>query len=110
VCLLHIAVVFRDKASGLSLRYTTLTPPKLAPADGNGILVRIGGAGAEVRMDFLGTGFLVSSDGRIISNHHVIEPWWRDESIAELFKQAPGLEPIVAGMTAYFPESLAAFL
>jgi S1-C subfamily serine protease/CheY-like chemotaxis protein len=103
VCLLHIAVVFRDKASGLTLRYTTLTPPKLAQADGNSIPVQIGGAGAEVRRDVLGTGFLVSSDGRIITNHHVIEPWWKDESIAALLKQVPGLEPIVTGMTAYFP-------
>jgi DNA-binding response OmpR family regulator/S1-C subfamily serine protease len=103
VCLLHIAVVFRDEVSGLALRYTTSTPPELAPADGNGIPVRIGGAGAEVHMDVLGTGFLVSSDGRIITNHHVIEPWWKDERIAELLEQAPGLEPIVAAMTAYFP-------
>ncbi len=103
VCLLHIAVVFRDKVSGLTLRYTTLTPPKLAPADGNGIPVRIGGAGAEVRMDVLGTGFLVSSDGRIITNHHVVEPWWKDERITELLEQVPGLEPSVAATTAYFP-------
>jgi S1-C subfamily serine protease/CheY-like chemotaxis protein len=103
VCLLHIAVIFRDKVSGLTLRYTTLTPPKSAQAGVNGIPVRIGGAGAEVRMDVFGTGFLVSSDGRIITNHHVVEPWWEDESITELLKQAPGLEPIVAGMTAYFP-------
>ena len=103
VCLLHISVVFRDKVSGSTLRYTTLTPPKSAPADGNDIPVRIGGAGAEVRMDVLGTGFLVSSDGRIITNHHVIEPWWKDESITELLEQVPGLDPIVAAMTAYFP-------
>ena len=103
VCLLHVAVVFRDKVSGLTLRYTTLTPPKLAPADGNRIPVRIGGAGAEVRTDVFGTGFLVSSDGRIITNHHVVEPWWDNETISELLEQAPGLDPIVASMTAYFP-------
>jgi S1-C subfamily serine protease/DNA-binding NarL/FixJ family response regulator len=103
VCLLHIAVVFRDKVSGLTLHYTTSTPPKSAPADGNGIPVRIGGAGDEVRMDVLGTGFLVSSDGRIITNHHVVEPWWKDKRVAELLEQAPGLEPMVAVMNAYFP-------
>ena len=54
-------------------------------------------------MDVLGTRFLVSSDGRILSNHHVIEPWWKDESVTELLHQAPGLEPIIAAMTAYFP-------
>jgi S1-C subfamily serine protease/CheY-like chemotaxis protein len=104
VCLLHVAVGFRDKVSGLSLRYTTLTPPSSPPTDGSDdVRIQIGGLGAEVRMDVFGTGFLVSPDGRIVTNHHVVEPWWDNQQIEELLKQAPNLEPIVAEMTAYFP-------
>ena len=104
VCLLHVAVGFRDKASGLTLRYTTLTPPSSPITDKSAeVQVQIGGLGAEVRMDGFGTGFLVSPDGRIVTNHHVVEPWWKNNEIGELLKQAPDIEPTIADMTAYFP-------
>ena len=102
VCLLHVTVAFRDKVSGLTLRYTTLSPPT-SQAEAGDVPVQIGGLGAEVRMDAFGTGFLVSSDGRIVTNHHVVEPWWKNDNIGELLQKAPNLEPIVAGMNAYFP-------
>jgi len=102
VCLLHVVVGFRDKGSGLVLRYTTLNPGALADANSEP-QVQLGGIGPEVRMDAFGTGFLASSDGRIVTNHHVVEPWWKNDEIAELLKQAPDLEPTVAEMSAYFP-------
>ncbi len=103
VCLLHVVVGFRDKRSGLTLRYTTMTAGG-SPVSANGkTQVQLGGIGPEVRMDAFGTGFLASADGRIVTNHHVVEPWWKNDEIAELLKLAVELEPMVAEMTAYFP-------
>jgi DNA-binding response OmpR family regulator len=102
VCLLHVVVGFRDKGSGLILRYTTMNPGSSAQGNGEA-QVQLGGIGPEVRMDAFGTGFLVSADGRIVTNHHVVEPWWKNDEIGELLKQADQLEPFVAEMTAYFP-------
>lgn len=104
VCLLHVVVGFRDKGSGLVLRYTTLSQAGSPLANANGeAQVQLGGIGPEVRMDAFGTGFLASADGRIVTNHHVVEPWWKNDDIAELLKQAPDLQPTVVEMTAYFP-------
>ena len=104
VCLLHVVVGFRDKGSGLVLRYTTLSQAGSPLANANGeAQVQLGGIGPEVRMDAFGTGFLASADGRIVTNHHVVEPWWKNDDIAELLKQAPDIEPKVVEMTAYFP-------
>jgi DNA-binding response OmpR family regulator/S1-C subfamily serine protease len=103
VCLLHVVAGFRDKRSGLILRYTTMSPPSSPLANGNGAQVQLGGIGLEVRMDAFGTGFLASADGRIVTNHHVVDPWWKNDDIAELLKQAVELEPMVVEMTAYFP-------
>ena len=104
VCLLHVVVGFRDKGSGLILRYTTMTSNGSPLADANGqTQVQLGGIGPEVHMDAFGTGFLVSADGRIVTNHHVVEPWWKNDDIAELLKQAVDLEPRIVETTAYFP-------
>jgi DNA-binding response OmpR family regulator len=104
VCLLHVVVGFRDKGSGLILRYTTMTASGSPLENASGeTQVQLGGIGPEVRMDAFGTGFLASADGRIVTNHHVVEPWWKNDDIAELLKQAVDLEPRVVEMTAYFP-------
>lgn len=104
VCLLHVIVGFRDKGSGLILRYASMNPSAASSGNPNGdVQVQLGGIGPEVRMDVFGTGFLVSDDGRIVTNHHVVEPWWNNEEIGELLKQAAELEPRVVDMTAYFP-------
>ena len=104
VCLLHVAVGFRKKGSPLILRYAGLTPAGSPVVNANGeTQVQLGGFGPEVRMDSFGTGFLASSEGRIVTNHHVVEPWWKNDDIAELLQQASDLEPIVISMTAYFP-------
>jgi S1-C subfamily serine protease len=67
----------------------------------NNPLVSLTGSGPEVHLDVFGTGFLVSDAGRILTNHHVAEPWWQNDDLKEMLDQ--GVEPVIAEMTAYFP-------
>lgn len=101
VCLLHVSVAFNEKDSGRRLRYGGMgsdgTP--LKDSDGNPVYTTEG-RGPEVRSDFFGTGFIVG-EGKILTNHHVVQPWWQNDELAGAIQQ--GLEPVMAEMTAYFP-------
>ena len=101
VGLLHVSVAFNDKTSGRRLRYGGMDNDgsPLKDSDGNPVYTTEG-RGPEVRGDFFGTGFIVG-DGKILTNHHVVQPWWENQELAGAIKQ--GLEPVIAEMTAYFP-------
>lgn len=101
VGLLHVSVAFNEKSSGRRIRYGGMDSDgsPLKDSDGNPVYTTEG-RGPEVRADFFGTGFIVG-DGRILTNHHVVQPWWQNEELAQATKQ--GLEPVIAEMTAYFP-------
>jgi DNA-binding response OmpR family regulator/S1-C subfamily serine protease len=102
VCLLHVSVAFRDRNSGRLLRYGGITPAGEPLKDGDGnIVYSLDGRAPEVRQDFFGTGFIVG-DGKILTNHHVAQPWWKNDEMEEALKQ--GLQPEIAEMAAYFPE------
>jgi serine protease Do len=95
-------LAFREHNSGSRLRYAGLTASgEPATDDHNNPLVSLTGNGPEVRLDIFGTGFLVSDTGRILTNHHVAEPWWENDEMKEMLDQ--GVEPVIAEMTAYFP-------
>ena len=101
VCLLHVTVVFNVKETGRRLRYGGIgsdgTP--LKDSDGN-VVYTTEGRAPEVHADFFGTGF-IAGDGKILTNHHVAQPWWQNEELGGATKQ--GLEPAIGEMTAYFP-------
>jgi DNA-binding response OmpR family regulator/S1-C subfamily serine protease len=103
VCLLHVSVAFNEKESGRRVRYGGIdsdgTP--LKDSDGNPVFT-LEGRGPEVRADFFGTGFIVG-EGKILTNHHVVQPWWQNDELAGAFQQ--GLEPVIAEMMAYFPSA-----
>jgi serine protease Do len=102
VCLLHVSVAFVDRTSRRSLRYGAIdrNGEPLKDSDGK-IVYTLEGRAPEVRADFFGTGFIVD-DGRILTNHHVAQPWWHNDELADAEKQ--GLQPVIGSMTAYFPE------
>lgn len=106
IALLHVVVAFRHQASGRRLRYAGLNPQgdPITDSEGNAIL-DLEGRGPEVRADFFGTAFLVAADGRLLSNRHVIEPWWKNEELRSAAAQ--GFDTVIAEITAYFPDSTA---
>jgi DNA-binding response OmpR family regulator/S1-C subfamily serine protease len=105
VCLLHVSVSFVDRASGRPLRYGAINPDgePFHDSDGNPVYT-LEGRAPEVRADFFGTGF-IAGDGRILTNHHVAQPWWKNDELAAVFSQ--GLNPSIAELTAYFPDTTA---
>lgn len=57
--------------------------------------------GNPMILEYLGSGFLASQSGHVITNRHVVEPWWNNPSVAGLLDQ--GLTPTLLGITATFP-------
>lgn len=57
--------------------------------------------GEPLTLDYLGSGFLVSQHGHILTNRHVAEPWWNNENVAPLMQR--GFEPAFIRLTVTFP-------
>ena len=106
VCMLHVVVEFLDKESGKPLQVAVDAAGK-PQVDAKGMAqLDVGGNGPNLRIDAFGTGFLARSDGTILTNHHVAEPWWRDDELKQLLDQ--GVDPYVLSYEAYFPGKPAA--
>ena len=103
VCLLHVSVAFNEKSSGRRLRYGGISSDgsPLKDSDGNTVYTTEGRA-PEVRADFFGTGF-IAGEGKILTNHHVVQPWWQNDDLNGIVEQ--GLDPAIASMEAYFPNA-----
>jgi DNA-binding response OmpR family regulator/S1-C subfamily serine protease len=108
VCLLHVSVAFQDKQSGGRLHYAGLNQQgePLQDSDGNPILT-LEGRGPEVKVDVFGTGFLAGADGRVITNRHVAEPWWKNDELNDITSH--GLQAQISLIRAYFPGDPRAF-
>jgi len=108
VCLLHVTVAFRNGQSGQRLRYAGLNPQgePIQDSDGNPILT-VEGRGPEVTLDVFGTGFLAGPGGRLLTNRHVAEPWWKNNELKELTSQ--GFRAEISSIRAYFPGDPRAF-
>jgi S1-C subfamily serine protease len=103
VCLLHVLVEFLDKESGKPIQIAVDALGKPQVDDKGMVQLNAGGAGPHLQIDVFGTGFLARRDGRILTNHHVAEPWWNNDELKELLDH--GATAYVMSYKAYFPGS-----
>jgi S1-C subfamily serine protease/DNA-binding response OmpR family regulator len=103
VCLLHVVVEFLDKGSGKPIQIALDALGKPQVDDKGMVRLDAGGAGPHLQIDIFGTGFLVRRDGRILTNHHVAEPWWSNDELKDLLDH--GAAAYVLSYKAYFPGS-----
>jgi DNA-binding response OmpR family regulator len=104
VCLIYAVIGFYEKKGGAQLRFAGLDANGDPLVDGSGNpVVTTEGNGRPVRAHVFGTGFLVDSAGHILTNHHVLEPWWHDNDLIPI----PGdtFEATILSLHAYFPGS-----
>jgi S1-C subfamily serine protease/DNA-binding response OmpR family regulator len=101
ICLLHVVMQFRDNDSGKPIRILTDAAGKPEVDDKGMVSLDTEGTGPLLQVDVFGTGFLVSRDGRLLTNHHVAEPWWSNEELKPLLDR--GASAFAASYTAYFP-------
>jgi S1-C subfamily serine protease/DNA-binding NarL/FixJ family response regulator len=100
VCLLHVVVQFLDR-DGQLIRIVLDSTGKPRVDDKGMVSLTTDGAAPPLQLDVFGTGFLVAHDGRLLTNHHVAEPWRTNEDLKPLFDR--GAAAFAASYTAYFP-------
>jgi S1-C subfamily serine protease/DNA-binding response OmpR family regulator len=101
VCLLHVVVEFLDKSSGRPIQIAVNSLGKPIVDEQGMVQLDAGGPGPHLQIDIFGTGFLVRRDGKIMTNHHVAEPWWHNDELKELVER--GAAAYVLSYRAYFP-------
>ena len=101
VCLLHVVVEFMDQLSGKPIRVVADAGGTPRVNEKGMVQLDTEGNGPHLRIDVFGTGFLVSRDGRLVTNHHVAEPWWNNQELKQLTDH--GASAYVLSYRAYFP-------
>ncbi len=100
VCLIQGAYAFYD-AEGRPLRYKVdKSGEKVREPDGS-FAVGIEGDGPIHSVDAIGTGFLADKRGFVVTNRHVVEPWWKNATAETLEKS--GYKPRLLTLRAFFP-------
>lgn len=104
VCLIYVIVGFHDRKSGARLSFAGIDANGNPLADDKGqVIVTTEGGTRPVYLNVFGSGFLIDNAGHILTNHHVLEPWWHNTK--EIPVPIEAFEPYVVSMWAFFPGS-----
>ncbi len=100
--------MFVEQDSGKLLRLVERKPglPPSVDSSGNAD-VTLDGNGPPVENSYSGTGFLVTADGKILTNRHVGEPWWANAQAERIISS--GFRGEHRRFVAYFPHRSQAF-
>lgn len=102
VALLVVGYSMHEIASGRPLRFAIVDKDGIPQRNHTGSYpMSVDGTGPVVTSYAMGSGFLISGR-RIVTNHHVIEPWWDNDSAEALIQG--GFAPRATAVYAYFPE------
>jgi S1-C subfamily serine protease len=100
VCLIYGIVGFRDRKSGARLMFAGVDANGNPLADNKGnVIVTTEGGSRPVHLHVFGSGFLIDTAGHILTNHHVLQPWWHNA----LPVPSETFEPTIESIWAYFP-------
>jgi DNA-binding response OmpR family regulator/S1-C subfamily serine protease len=102
VCLIYAIVGFHDRKSGARLNFAGVDANGNPLVDDKGkVIVTIEGGTRPVYMHVFGSGFLIDTAGHILTNHHVLQPWWHNAQAIPVPMDT--FEPTIVSMWAYFP-------
>jgi DNA-binding response OmpR family regulator len=100
VCLIYAIVGFRDRKSGARLMFAGIDENGNPLADNKGnVIVSTEGGSRPVHLHVFGSGFLIDTAGHVLTNHHVLQPWWHHAVPVP----SENIEPTIESMWAYFP-------
>src|SRR5882757_4743704 len=102
VCLIYAIVGFHDRSSGARLKFAGIDANGRPVVDGKGnVVVTTEGGSRPVQLHVFGSGFLIDSNGHILTNHHVLEPWWHNPEAIPVPTET--FAPVIESIWAYFP-------
>ncbi|MBI2187007.1 MAG: trypsin-like peptidase domain-containing protein [Acidobacteria bacterium] len=103
VAMLVVGYSMYEVASGRPLRFASIDDGVPTRDNTGAYPTSVDGTGPVLTSYALGSGFLISG-GRIVTNHHVVEPWLEKEKASTNSGLQPGFEVRQTVLHAYFPD------